>query len=101
MKSKIVEINGKVFVLDQWQNHFTKPIRYRQAWPTGLIAKDYPHIIGKKATPIGSGTYRLDNGLCLRLEYGDKTLPDKEHSEEQEIPRPPKMKTYRGGKWHP
>lgn len=36
--AEIVERNGELFVLENWQNDFSKPIKYRTACPTGLRA---------------------------------------------------------------
>ena len=98
MESEVVERDGRLFVLDAWQNHFSLPIKYRMAWPTGLFAKDYPNFIGQKVRPYGSGTYRFNDGLCLWLERGGGTRPNAEYSEERRIPRPPlgKMSTGTG-----
>jgi hypothetical protein len=99
MNSEIIERDGKLFVLDPWQNHFSQPIEYRTAWPTGLFAKDWSDYVGKTVRPIGDGTYQLDNGLFLRLEHGGYTKPSHEYSEERRIPKPPMMKEYRSGRW--
>ena len=97
--SEIIEANGKLFVLDNWECHFTLPIRYRTAWPTGLLAQDYRNLVGRRATYFDNGVYRLDNGLFLRLENDGKTKPSPEHSIERRIPRPPGKKEYRNGRW--
>ncbi len=99
MHSEIIEANGKLFVLDPWQNHFSIPVKYRTAWPTGLFAKDYPHFVGKRVTSYGCGTYRFDDGLLLRLEHGGKTRPDNNYLEERPIPKPPGCHEYRNGRW--
>lgn len=99
MHSEIIEADGKLFVLDPWQNHFSIPVKYRTAWPTGLFAKDYPHFVGKRVTANGSGAYRFDDGLLLRLEMGAETRPSAEYSEERRIPRPPMKNEYRNGRW--
>ena len=98
-KSEIVERDGKLFVLDPWENHWTKPIKYRLAWPTGLFSKDYSHFIGKKCVHWSGGICRLDNGIFLKLEHGEKTHPDDEYTEERRIPRPHMKHEYRNGKW--
>jgi hypothetical protein len=92
MNSEIIERDGKLFVLDPWQNHFSLPIKYRIAWPTGIFAKDWPNYVGKTVRPNGNGTYRFDNGLFLRLEHGGDTKPSQEYSEERRIPKPPMKK---------
>lgn len=97
--SEIVERDGKLFVLDPWQNNFTQPIKYRTAWPTGLYAKDYPHFIGQKVMSGAGGTYRFADGIYLRLEYGNETKPDSRHSEERPIPKSPGCHEYRNGRW--
>jgi len=99
MDSEMVERNGKLFILDAWQNHFSLPVKYRTAWPTGLFATDYPHFVGRTVKPNGGGTYRFSDGLCIRLEHGGETRPSYEHSEERRIPRPPMKKEYRNGRW--
>ena len=44
MESEIVDRDGKLFVLDPWQNHFSKPIKYRTCWPTGILTSQYKHL---------------------------------------------------------
>lgn len=71
--SEIIERGGKLFVLDPWENHSTRPIKYRLAWPTGIFASDYPRFIGQKVRYLYGGIYRFSDGLCLRLEHGGET----------------------------
>jgi hypothetical protein len=97
--SEIVARDGWLYVLDPWESHYTKPIRYRIAWPTGLLAKDYPHLVGRKAKPCADGTFRFSDGLMLRLEHGGETRPDTNYSEERLIPKPPGCHEYRNGRW--
>jgi len=98
--SEIVDRDGKLFVLDPWESHFTKPIRYRTAWPTGLFTKDYPHFVGQKVKACGgNGTFRFSDGLMLRLEHGDETRPDSKYCEERPIPKSPGCHEYRNGRW--
>ena len=97
--SEIVDRDGKLFVLDPWESHFTKPIRYRTAWPTGLFAKDYPHFVGQKVKACAGGTFRFSDGLMLRLEHGGETKPDSNYFEERPIPKSPGCHEYRNGRW--
>ena len=98
MNSEIFEHDGKLFVVDPWQNHFTQPIKYRNAWPTGISATQYPHLIGKRVKHCGGGIVRcVDDGLRISLEYGEETHC--ETYEERRIPRPPGKREYRNGRW--
>jgi len=97
--SEIVARDGKLFVLDPWANHFTQPIKYRTAWPTGLSAKDYPNFIGQRVKACAGGTYRFGDGLMLRLERAGETRPDREYCEERAIPKSPGCHEYRNGRW--
>ena len=98
MESEIIEQDGKLFVVDPWQNHFTHPIKYRLAWPTGISAKQYPQLINKQVTHCGGGTVCcVDDGLHIALEHGAETYC--ETYEERRIPRPPMKKEYRNGRW--
>ena len=99
MTSEIVERGGRLFVLDPWENDFSKPVRYRLAWPTGLIAANYRHWVGDSVTSVGGGVYRLKVGLCFRLENGERTRPCPVHTEEAAIPKPRGKKEYRNGAW--
>ena len=96
--SEIVSRKGKLFILDPWKNHVTRPIKYRLAWPTGLYAKAYPHLVGCYVSCHG-GVYRFADGSLLRLEYGDETKPDSRYCEERPIPKAPGCREYRNGRW--
>ena len=98
-ESEIIERGGKLYVIESWHNHFSKPIKYRTAWPTGLFASEYPDLIGKKCKLNGFGIARMDDGLCLRLEHGAETKPSPENSEERMIPRPAWAHEYRNGRY--
>lgn len=99
MSAEIVERDGKLFVLDPWQSHFSEPIQYRTAWPTGISAKDYPHFIGQKAESGPGGTYRLESGILIRLEHAGATHPDRRYTEEKQIRRPRGNYKYHSGRW--
>jgi len=99
MDGEVVERDGKLFVLDPWQNHFTQPIKYRYAWPTGLFSKDYPDFVGKLVNCRSDGIYRMPDGRCFRLEFGGETHPDMKYSEERLIPKPQGCHEYRNGRW--
>jgi hypothetical protein len=99
MDSEIVERDGLLYVLDPWENHFTKPIKYRLAWPTGLSAKDYPLFAGQKVQACYGCMYRLPDGVLLKLEFGGETKPDSRYCMERPIPRSPGCHEYRNGRW--
>uniref|UniRef100_A0A6M3LGQ1 Uncharacterized protein n=1 Tax=viral metagenome TaxID=1070528 RepID=A0A6M3LGQ1_9ZZZZ len=100
IQSTIVEReDGRLYILDPWQNHFTKPIKYRTAWPTGLSATEYPHLIGKNCVAKGTGLYLVDGGIYVALEHRDKTMPSAEFSEERIISKPPWCHMYYNGRW--
>ncbi|MEW6505493.1 MAG: hypothetical protein AB1457_16165 [Chloroflexota bacterium] len=97
--SEIVVRNGRLFVLDQWRNDWMRPIKYRAAWPTGLLERDYPYLAGAKAKYFGGGVFRLENGVMVRLEHGEATKMDQVYTEQRAIPKPPEAHEYRGGRW--
>jgi hypothetical protein len=99
MKSEIVERGGKLFIMDSWQVDFSKPIRYRLVWPTGLTAKDYSHFIGKKVIYYESGIYKLSNGVYISLEDGELTKFDERYTEEEMIKCPKSKREYHNGRW--
>ena len=97
--SEIVDRGGKLYVLGPWVCHFTKPVMYRSAWPTGLYTVEYPHFVGRKVKCCAGGTYCFSDGLMLRLECGDETKPDTTYREERRIQKPPGCREYRNGRW--
>lgn len=97
--SEIVERDGKLYVLSPWENDFSDPIQTRLAWPTGLSAQDYPHLIGQTAKACLGGNFRLANFLLLRLERGEKTLPDPRYGEKRPVKKPSGCREYRNGRW--
>ena len=99
MESEIVEYDGKLFVLDPWQNEFSRPIKYRTCWPTGILASQYPHLIGQKCRTNGTGVALLEDKTWIRLEHGGETTPDPNWCQERPIPKPPRAHEYRNGRW--
>lgn len=99
MHSDIIERDGLLYVLDPWLFDWQRPVRYRTAWPTGLRAVDYPELVGTRATDVGDGHYRLEDGRLLSLERGGQTRPAPEHCVEEKIPRPRGRREYRNGRW--
>ncbi len=95
----IIERAGELFILENWQNHFTKPIKYKLAWPTGVLSSQYPHFVGKKCTISGTGIARMEDGVHIRLKSGAYTKPAQEHCKERPIPKPPWAHEYRNGRW--
>ena len=98
-KAEVVERDGKLYILEYWQNDFSKPVQRRIAWPTGLYTQDCPSCVGQLAKPFSGGRYKLSDGLILQLEDGRKTLPSEEYSEERAIPKPPGYHEYSNGRW--
>ncbi len=97
--AQIVDRSGKLFVLEPWRNHFSQPIQYQTAWPTGLETKNYLQLVGKEVKHFSEGTYRFNDGLMLRLEHGGRTRPDKNESKEKPIPKPKGCREYYNGRW--
>lgn len=96
----IVEHERKLYILDPWTNHFTQPIKYRTAWPTGLLAADHIELLGQPVQHIGSGIVRVTKtGVHVRLEHGGETKPDPDACEERRIPQSPGTHEYRNGRW--
>ncbi len=98
--AKVTNINGKLYVVEDWQNDWSKPVQYQTAWPTGIKANDYEQLINEPCTYVEAGLYRLPLGLLLRLEHGGETKSDKSVEQERPIPKPKNMKVYRDGQWH-
>ena len=99
MESEIVDRDGKLFVLDPWQNHFSKPIKYRTCWPTGILTSQYKHLVGKRCRTNGTGVAILEDKTWIRLEHGPDTTPDPDQCEERQIAKSPGCHEYRNGRW--
>ena len=98
MGSEIVERDNYLYVLDAWQSEDSRPIRYRAAWPTGLIAKDHLHLIGE-CEHVLDGQVRTPQGVVVTLEDRGQTKISPQYTEERRIPRPAGKHEYRSGAW--
>ena len=103
---EIVERGNKIYILDLWENHFSKPMRYRRAWPTGITADRLPGLIGKTARLTRrepGGIYevkgRFGESVQIQLAQGGKTKPCDKHRQERNIKAPKGFKEYYDGKW--
>lgn len=94
--SECIEYKGKLVIRDDWESLWSEPIRIRRYWPTGLLAKDFPHFIDKQANPYGTGLY-LVNRQYVALEERGETKPV--FVENEKIKKPRWAKYYRNGKW--
>lgn len=99
MNSTIETRGNKLFIIDDWQNMFRKPIQYKSAWPTGIFKNDYPELIGKECSHI-IGSVKTEDGVVVRLENGEHTRPSKEHSIEMSVPKSRGCYVYYHGCWH-
>jgi len=99
-ETEIIERNGKLFILDAWISHFTKPIQYRTAWPTGLYTSDFPQFIGQHVKLEDYGVARFADGTLIGLENRGETRPVAEYCEERPIPKPRGAREYRNGQWY-
>lgn len=101
--AEIVERDGKLFILDSWETEFSRPIQYRNAWPTGLRSKDYPDLVGAACIYAGNGTYEIEKPVCgsllVGLEHRGETRPDRNHTEERPVQKPKKAREWRRGEW--
>jgi len=98
MDSVIEERGNKLFVIDPWITMSSEPIEYKIAWPTGLFKSDYPQLIGKVCSHL-VGLVKTEDGVVVRLEYGEYTSPSQEHSIERNVPKPKGRFTYSNGHW--
>jgi hypothetical protein len=99
MFSTIEARGNKLFIIDDWENMYREPIRYKTAWPTGIFAADHPELIGKRCSHI-SGLVKTEDGIVVRLENGEHTKPSEEYSNEESIPKPRGCYLYCRGCWH-
>jgi hypothetical protein len=99
MDLEIVEKNGRLCLKDSWATDFNKPERYRVYWPTGIMASDYPHLVGRMAHYIGGGLYQPADGPAVALENRAETHPDATLTETEPIKRPKWAKSYHNGEW--
>ncbi|ROR03382.1 hypothetical protein EDC27_0118 [Desulfosoma caldarium] len=99
MKGEIVERAGRLFMLTDWDSDLGRPVRYRLAWPTGLRAADWGHLIGRRCRYVGEGAVEVEGGVWLTLEHGAKTHPDPAHCIEEPIRKPRGAREYRDGRW--
>ena len=86
----------EIVIVDDWQTHFSEPVRYRLFWPTGLPARDFPELVLQPARFYCGGLYRVGNEY-VELKDGPHTTAV--HCEEQPLPKPRWAKTYRNGRW--
>jgi hypothetical protein len=95
----VIEARGnKLFVIDDWLTMAHQPIGYKIAWPTGLFKDDHPELIGKSCSHL-SGSVKTEDGVVVKLEFGEHTSPSQEHSIERNVPRPSGRYTYLNGHW--
>ena len=90
---------GQIVVRGDWSSDFTNPITIREYWPTGLVAGEYPQLIGKKAYRTNiPWVYRIEGiGIEITLKDREKTRPV--YVESKKIKKPKWAVRYRSGKW--
>lgn len=95
----VVEKNKALYIREDWESDWAKPIKRRVYWPTGLASTHYQHLIGRKCQMNGTGVARLDGKTHIELLHGSKTTPDPTLLDEKIIPNPKWASEYKYGEW--
>ena len=102
MNETIGEFKGELMILFHGLPSPSEPLRFISYYPTGILAKDWPELIGKAVNHWQNGIYEfyppISGRTKIALKDGGNTLPV--YIEQIEIPKP-----SRGGKswewqWH-
>jgi hypothetical protein len=88
--------DGFLVILDDWEDSFSAPIRYRAIWPIGVPASDYPELVGRRARHVGQGLFNA-GGQLIALANREKTKPI-DH-EEKRLPKPKWTRAWERGDW--
>jgi hypothetical protein len=96
----IIEREGKLYIQANWENNWKIPEQFRVAYPTALLASEYPQLIGCKVHGSYGGIYHENtSGLWIALELGGETKPDARHTETKRINKPRGATRYCNGRW--
>jgi len=100
MTYTIADHKGQLCIVDEWQQDFLQPERYRNYWPIGRKTADYPDWVGMTVRGFGGSVYELyDNGrrFPIQLVNGGETVSIRR--EVEPIKRPRWAKSYQDGQW--